>query len=125
VVAVTSPRNHSMLRLLFARGFAVRWVLPDHFGPGRHRFGCQLRTGAGWAPGSQVNWVPTAAVGTLRWLVQTRGLVIRALVPASCGAAFGPVFELAEPASGDLVPAPPPCPPLWAAAVSRRCARPR
>jgi GNAT superfamily N-acetyltransferase len=108
VIAVTSPRNHTMLRVLFARGFVARWVLPDHFGPGRHRLGCQLRSGVDWPPGSGAGWVPTTAVGTLRWLVQTRGLVIRALRPASSAPVFGPVFELAEPASGDLLPCTPP-----------------
>jgi ribosomal protein S18 acetylase RimI-like enzyme len=42
IYTVTSPRNTRMLRLLFGLRFAGRWVLPDYFGPGRHRIGCQL-----------------------------------------------------------------------------------
>jgi hypothetical protein len=42
IYTVTSPRNIRMLRLLFRIDFAGRWVLPDFFGPGRHRIGCQL-----------------------------------------------------------------------------------
>ena len=43
VYTVTSPHNFRMLRILFNLGFAGRWALPDYFGPGRHRIGCQMR----------------------------------------------------------------------------------
>jgi ribosomal protein S18 acetylase RimI-like enzyme len=48
IVTVTSPRNLAMLRVLFRHGFGARWVLRDYFGPGKDRFGLQLRRREAW-----------------------------------------------------------------------------
>lgn len=47
VCTVTDPKNLTMLKLLFSRGFVGRWALPDYFGPERHRVGFQMRMSGG------------------------------------------------------------------------------
>lgn len=61
VVTVTSPHNVRMLKVLLQRGFSARWFLVDHFGPGIHRFGCQLLAADSPVPDpASTLWVPAA-----------------------------------------------------------------
>jgi GNAT superfamily N-acetyltransferase len=104
IYTVTSPRNTRMLHLLFNLHFAGRWVLPDHFGPGRHRIGCQLlRRTSGLRESASVRQVPLADIHGLGRLVGD-GWVI-------CGQhedKTGPFFELAAGSGEDFLACPPP-----------------
>ena len=108
VVTVTSPRNTRMLRTLFRRRFVARWPLPDYFGPGKHRLGCQLISPdfreAPVAPVRDPVAVPVAAVGTMFSLMSADGLVLRDFVHTS----HGPSFLLSLPAPGELNDTSPP-----------------
>jgi GNAT superfamily N-acetyltransferase len=87
VVTVTSPRNLVMLGLMLSRGFAARWVLRDFFGPGRDRFGCQLRTTFSLPPG-RLQLVPTSSLEVVYGLMEQRQYVVRAIVERADGAHF-------------------------------------
>jgi hypothetical protein len=104
IITVTSPRNAAMLRILFGRGFAVRWALPDFFGPGRHRLGFQLRTTLDEPTGSRTRLVPVLSFSTIRWLVTERRHVARALIDTPTGLAF----ELGPMADDEFLPCPSP-----------------
>ncbi len=88
VVTVTSPRNLRMLRTLFRRGFAARWALTDYFGPGKHRFGCQLVRPGRFLPPSSTWCIPIAAFGTLFEMMRTQDLVVRTVTESGLGQAF-------------------------------------
>jgi GNAT superfamily N-acetyltransferase len=76
IVTVTSPFNVRMLRVLFRRDFAVRWFVRDYFGPGRHRFGLQLRRRPPHPPAapSAVSW--STDLDRVYDAVQRRGLLV-------------------------------------------------
>jgi GNAT superfamily N-acetyltransferase len=93
VVTITSPRNVVMLRTLFRRNFAARWVLRDHFGPGKDRFLCQLHS-PGWGPSTTPpHWVSADDLGTVLRLVD-EGFVVRSFRWAD----GLPEFEVVSPA---------------------------
>lgn len=104
IYTVTSPRNIRMLRLLFSLRFAGRWVLPDHFGPGRHRIGCQLlRQSSGLPESARTRQVRPDDIRELGCLADD-GWVI-------CGqraSKAGPLFELAASSGDDFLTCPPP-----------------
>jgi GNAT superfamily N-acetyltransferase len=98
VVTITSPRNVVMLRTLFRRHFVARWLLRDYFGPGKHRFCCQLHPTGRWDPAVPSRWVPVADQATLFALVEG-GMAVRSL--RSAGGT--PEYELVPPAP-DFLP---------------------
>lgn len=98
VVTITSPRNLVMLRTLFRRHFAARWLLRDYFGPGKHRFCAQLHTTGTWPSAVPPRWVPAGDLDTVFRLVEG-GLVVRSL-RSDRGT---PEFELIPPAADFLV----------------------
>jgi ribosomal protein S18 acetylase RimI-like enzyme len=105
--AVTSPRNARMLRLLFSLRFAGRWMLPDYFGPGRHRFGCQLLRGtSGLREAATVRRVHQDDLGELVRLTGA-GWAVR-----GHGDSGGQVFELSPATGDDFLPCPV-APSLW------------
>jgi GNAT superfamily N-acetyltransferase len=104
IYTVTSPRNTPMLRLLFNLHFAGRWVLPDHFGPGRHRIGCQLLRRTSALPQSTTTrQVRLGDIHGLDRLVDD-GWVIRRNFKDKTG----PFFELAAGGTDDFISCPPP-----------------
>jgi len=99
IYTVTSPRNSRMLRLLFHVHFAGRWVLPDFFGRGRHRIGCQLlQPGSRGRTPLQTALVRVSSIHQLDSLVDD-GWLIRGLRrdPA------GPFFELSPAGAADFL----------------------
>jgi ribosomal protein S18 acetylase RimI-like enzyme len=76
IVTVTSPRNYGMLRILFRHGFGARWLSRNHFGPGKDRFGLQLRRTDRWATSAR-RW--TMDLEEVYLLVEKDGLMARAL----------------------------------------------
>ena len=94
VVTVTSARNHFMLSLLLTRGFAGRWLLRDFFGPGRHRFGCQVRT-TSTPPAGPLHRAPADRLEEVYRLMEERQHVIRSLVQSDAGPQF--LLSPAEP----------------------------
>jgi ribosomal protein S18 acetylase RimI-like enzyme len=58
IVTITSPRNRLMLRIIHGRGFRARWYLPDYFGPGRDRLGCQLNISGRTITGDGILRIP-------------------------------------------------------------------
>jgi len=105
VVAVTSPRNLVMLRLIASRGFAARWVLPDFFGPGRDRFCCQLRTAGAPEPSpDEVVERPVAELDDVFDLMLREGQVVRNVLRRG-GRWF---FTLSAPLPGEFVDCTPP-----------------
>ncbi len=104
IYTVTSPRNMRMLRLLFNARFVGRHVLLDHFGPGRHRLGCQLlRRTSDLKEMATVRQVQLTDIHELNRLVRD-GWVIRDHHKRRTG----PFFELAEGSDKDLLACPPP-----------------
>lgn len=104
IYTVTSPRNTRMLRILFNSRFAGRHVLLDHFGPGRHRIGCQLLRGTSdLKEATRVRQVQLADIHRLDRLVHD-GWVIRDHHKGSAE----PFFELAEGSDKDFLACPPP-----------------
>ena len=113
VVTVTSPANLVMLKTLFRKGFSARWFMADHFGPGHHRFGCQLlnsgRAGSGPADRQATHrgpavWVPVTEVATIRRMMNTEGFRVR----SHDGTTPSARFELVRTLPGDFLPAEPP-----------------
>ena len=93
IYTVTSPWNTRLLRLLFNLRFAGRWVLLDHFGPGRHRIGCQpLRAASGETEPRTARQVPLEDIYALDRLLAT-GWVIRGLHRKQAGVFFELVAE--------------------------------
>jgi ribosomal protein S18 acetylase RimI-like enzyme len=74
---VTSPLNYLMLRILFHRDFGGRWFMPDFFGPGRHRLGCQLRTPGSRPATTGLSWESVRDFSALRRGLD-RGEIIQA-----------------------------------------------
>lgn len=104
IYTVTSPRNTRMLRLLFGLRFAGRWVLPDHFGPGRHRIGCQLvRPASGLLESVETKLSHFDDIHQLARLVDD-GWVIRGQRKDETGL----LFELAAGSGDDFLTCPPP-----------------
>jgi GNAT superfamily N-acetyltransferase len=104
IYTVTSPRNTRMLRLLFNLRFVGRWVLPDHFGPGRHRIGCQiLRRSSGLLESAETQLLRFDDVYELARLADD-GWVIRDQRKGETG----PHFELAVGSGDDFLTCPSP-----------------
>lgn len=93
IVTVTSPANFPMLRVLFRHGFSARSLVPDFFGPGRHRFALQLRT-APAVPGAgrRSRWVRADRLSQVGAALSGPGTSIRGL--AERGGV--PCFEVVE-----------------------------
>lgn len=119
VVTVTSPHNVRMLKALLQRGFSARWFLPDHFGPGSHRFGCQLLAVDSPDPREAVR-IPVSRLDRVAELMRTSGFRVRSIVDgdidkdgdAGSGAAGTPGtpvrFELVPIHPSDFLAADPP-----------------
>jgi ribosomal protein S18 acetylase RimI-like enzyme len=105
VVTVTSPSNVRMLKALLKRGFSARWFLDDHFGPGLHRFGCQLLTAAPADPTDSI-WVPAARLGRVAELIQVQRYRVRSVDDGRASAAVR--FELVPTRAADFLDADPP-----------------
>lgn len=104
IYTVTSPRNTRMLHILFSLRFAGRWVLPDYFGPERHRIGCQLLRRASSLPESaQTRLLRVDDIHELSRLVDD-GWVIRGQRRGETG----PLFELAVGRGDDFLTCRPP-----------------
>lgn len=104
IYTVTSPRNTRMLRLLFGLRFAGRWVLPDYFGPGRHRIGCQLlRRSSGLLESAETKLFRFNDIHELACLADD-GWLMRSQHKGETG----PLFELAVGSGDDFLTCPPP-----------------
>jgi RimJ/RimL family protein N-acetyltransferase len=104
IYTVTSPRNARMLRVLFNLRFAGRWVLPDYFGPGRHRIGCQLlRRASVLKESARTRQIRLADIHGLDRMVQA-GWVIRDQRKGRTGQ----FFELAAASDEDFLACLPP-----------------
>lgn len=105
IYTVTSPQNIRMLRILFGWNFAGRWALPDHFGPGRHRIGCQLlrETSPQSSRSVRIRTVPVAQSDQLMALI-ANGWVLRSVRHAGAEAHF----ELTTAGPDDFLPCPAP-----------------
>jgi ribosomal protein S18 acetylase RimI-like enzyme len=104
IYTVTSPRNARMLHILFSLRFAGRWVLPDYFGPGRHRIGCQLlRRASGLRESAETRLLRFDDIDELARLVED-GWVIRGQQRSETG----PLFELAVGSGDDFLTCRPP-----------------
>ena len=104
VVTVTSPKNVRMLKALLKRGFSARWFLADHFGPRRHRFGCQLLTADAPEPVPAV-WIPATALDQVAELMRARQYRVQSIDDnETAGARFG----LVPTHPGDFLAADPP-----------------
>ena len=88
LITATSPRNHAMLKLLFSCDFAARWPLPDFFGPGQHRLGCQLRRRSVPRPAGAGVFVPMSALDVLFRAMSQNELVVRTIETAHSEAQF-------------------------------------
>jgi ribosomal protein S18 acetylase RimI-like enzyme len=107
IYSIASPRNTRMVRLLLNLRFAGRWVLPDHFGPGRHRVGWQLLRKASRLPeATETVTVPAADLGELHRLVRDGWVIVS---PRWEGTQ--PLLVLALAGDGDFVGCPPPVSP--------------
>jgi hypothetical protein len=103
VCAVTSPQNPQMLHLLFSMRFAGRWMLADHWGPGRHRIGFQLLRATSRLPeADRVRQVGPDDLGQLARLTGA-GWAIRRQRSQS-----ERVFELSPATVDDFLPCPRP-----------------
>jgi ribosomal protein S18 acetylase RimI-like enzyme len=100
VVTVTAPTNVPMLKILFKRGFSARWYLPDHFGPGMHRFGCQLL-----APGPPPD--PDEGVRVPLTRLDEAADIVRSFTGSDASPATV-VLELFPTRPSDFLPADPP-----------------
>jgi GNAT superfamily N-acetyltransferase len=113
VVTVTSPHNVRMLKVLLQRGFSARWFLQDHFGPGQHRFGCQLLAACSPEPRGSVR-VSATRLDQVSELMRIRGLRVRSIIESAGEAgkteiAESPiVFELVPIHPSDFLAADPP-----------------
>jgi GNAT superfamily N-acetyltransferase len=104
IYAVTSPRNTRMLHLLFGLRFAGRWVLPDYFGPGRHRIGCQLlQRSSGLLESTETQLLKFDDIHELARLADD-GWFIRGHRTGETG----PLLELVVGSGDDFLPCPPP-----------------
>lgn len=104
IVTITSPRNLVMLRLMLARGFRGRWYLPDYFGPGRDRLGCQLSRHGTVAPPWRTRRVSLDRVDELRAALATGREVVQEV------SITGRAYVLAPLPAGDLLSGNPPHP---------------
>jgi RimJ/RimL family protein N-acetyltransferase len=104
VYTVTSPRNTRMLRVLFNLGFAGRWALPNHFGSGRHRIGCQMLLPGNALDASRTRTARVGGIDHLDRLLAERWVIRRQFKDSA-----GRFFELAESvAARDFLPCPRP-----------------
>jgi GNAT superfamily N-acetyltransferase len=104
IVTVTSPRNARMLHTLFRRRFVARWLLRNYFGPGKHRFGCQLLTAKQLPTPPDLRTIAVTELGSLFSVMEAQDLVVRALAQTPRGLSY--VLGRARP--GELLPTTPP-----------------
>ena len=103
VITVTSPGNVPMLKALFRRGFSARWFLADYFGPGHHRFGCQLRS-VGARSSESVLKIPISRLEQICNLMFSQTFLIQGITGVGATAEF----ELAPIRRSDFLPSDPP-----------------
>ncbi|WP_410809124.1 GNAT family N-acetyltransferase [Micromonospora sp. 067-2] len=92
ISTVTSPENLAMLGLLLSRGFVVRTVVPDYFGPGRDRFYCQHKSRVEYVDADERYLIPTAASAQVTTMLAGERHVVTGLVVLPAG----PAFELSR-----------------------------
>lgn len=100
VSTVTSPRNLSMLRLLFDRGFIVRTVMRDYFGEGKDRFYCQLRMRHRFVDPDDRYLVPTHSLDQLYRLLESDHYVLTDVLQSSSTDSM--MFEVSRFDNDDL-----------------------
>lgn len=88
VSTVTSPDNLEMLSLLLSRGFVVRTIMENYFGPGRHRFYCQYKVKIEYVDPDERYIVPVPALAHIITLLSSERYVITSLVELPAGPAF-------------------------------------
>ncbi|MGC5333624.1 GNAT family N-acetyltransferase [Micromonospora sp. DT62] len=98
VSTVTSPQNLAMLGLLLSRGFVVRTLMPDYFGPEQDRFYCQYKSRVEYVDPDDRFIVPVK--GALQWsaLLASESYQITALLWLPSG----PAFEISRFEKDDL-----------------------
>ncbi|MEK8105420.1 hypothetical protein NKG94_10085 [Micromonospora sp. M12] len=89
---MTSPENLAMLGLLLSRGFVVRTIVPDYFGPGRDRYYCQHKSRVEYVDADERYLIPVAASAQIATLLAGEQNVITGLVNLPAG----PALELSR-----------------------------
>ncbi|MGW4680593.1 N-acetyltransferase family protein [Micromonospora taraxaci] len=92
ISTVTSPENLAMLGLLLSRGFVVRTIVPDYFGPGRDRYYCQHKSRVEYVDADERYLIPVAASAQIATLLAGEENVITGLVNLPAG----PALELSR-----------------------------
>lgn len=88
ISTVTSPTNIPMLRILTSRGFLVRTVMKDYFGPGRDRFYCQYRSRLDFVHPDDRFIVPANALPHLYLIMEATEYAITSVTRLPSGPAF-------------------------------------
>ncbi|MEU3457371.1 GNAT family N-acetyltransferase [Micromonospora sp. NPDC006766] len=98
VSTVTSPQNLEMLGLLLSRGFVVRTMMRDYFGPGQDRFYCQFKSRTEYVDPDDRFIVPVGGGAQWSSLLASEAYHITALVQLPSG----PAFEISRFEKDDL-----------------------
>lgn len=92
ISTVTGPGNFTMLRLLLSRGFVVRRLLTDYFGPGRDRYYCQYKIKRDYVDPDERFIVPASAQSHIGSMLATGRYALTALA----GPPGRPVVEMSR-----------------------------
>jgi ribosomal protein S18 acetylase RimI-like enzyme len=88
ISTVSGPTNYIMLRLLFSRGFIVRTIMEDYFGPGIHRFYCQYKSRIEYVDPDESYIVLASAWKHVTSLLSSGNYAITSLVALPAGRAY-------------------------------------
>jgi ribosomal protein S18 acetylase RimI-like enzyme len=92
ISTVTGPGNFTMLRLLLSRGFVVRRLLTDYFGPGRDRYYCQYKVKPEYIDPDERFILPASAQAQIGSMLATGRYALTALA----GLPARPVVEMSR-----------------------------
>lgn len=92
ISTVTGPGNFAMLRLLLSRGFVVRRLLTDYFGPGRDRYYCQYKIKSEYVDPDERFILPASAQSQIGSMLATGRYALTALA----GPRGRPVVEISR-----------------------------
>ena len=92
ISTVTGPGNFAMLRLLLSRGFVVRRLLTDYFGPGRDRYYCQYKIKREYVDPDERFILPASALSHIGSMLATGRYALTALA----GPPGRPVVEMSR-----------------------------
>lgn len=92
ISTVTGLGNFAMLRLLLSRGFVVRRLLSDYFGPGRDRYYCQYKIKREYVDPDERFILPASAQSQIGSMLATGRYALTALA----GSRSRPVVEMSR-----------------------------